>query len=235
MARPSLTLLARAARRRALPALLLFSCAAASLGSGEGPLVMEGDSRLGAVTDRRLELLGHALVRYYEDMRAWPTEFRHLVERPSGATRWAGSYVPIRFADFDDRREVSVRDGWNRRFLLTASGYDALVASRGPNALDEDGAGDDRGQWLNADQALWKETKREVRVLNVMLDSWLVKNPAANPPNSFEGLYGHLRSDGFLPSTAPSWKRDYWADGWGTKYKVVRQGQSRTIYSSGRP
>lgn len=224
----------RSAASRPLLAALL-ACAAGSLGSGDGSGALESDSRSRTLTDRRVERLGRAVVRYYEDVRAWPSQLRDLVVRPAGASRWAGSYVPIRFADFDDPRDGSVRDGWNRRILLTPSGFDAFVLSRGADGLDEAGAGDDRGRWVNADQALWKETKREVRVLNVMLRSWLEKYPSANPPNSFEGLYGHLRSDGFLPSTAPSWKRDYWADGWGSKYKVEKKGQTRTIYSSGRP
>ena len=202
-----------------------------------GGVVLEGDARKRALTDRRVETLGRAIVRYYEDMRVWPDAFNKLVTRPSGATKWAGSYLPVRFSSLDDLRDRTVRDGWGRKMTLHYGGYDAHLFSSGSDGVAAEGGGDDRGQWLNADQALWKETKREVRVLNAMIAAYQANESHKLPP-SFEGAYNNMRSRGYLPSTTPAWKRDYWRDAWGSKYDATTGGHPNTIvkaYSKGRP
>lgn len=211
--------------------------ALASFGA-TGGLVLEGDARKRAITDRRIEQLSRAVLRYYEDVRDWPTNYNRLVTRPAGVARWSGSYVPVRFSNFDDLRDRTVRDGWGRKMALHYCGWDGLVFSSGPDGVAQEGVGDDRGHWINADQALWKETKREMRVLNTMISSYNTRNPGDRLPPSFEGAYNQLRVAGYIPSTTPAWKRDYWKDGWGSKYKSKKGGSPKTItkaYSDGRP
>ncbi len=208
-----------------------------ALSAGPAPLP-DADVFRRSVTDRRIESLGRQLVRYYFDARAWPASFLSLVSRPAGVTRWAGSYVPVRFSDFEDRREAAIRDGWGRKLVLQVSGFDAFLYSRGPNGLDEGGQGDDRGRSFNADGALWMETKREIRGITAMIGAWKREHPNQNLPSSFEGSYNQMRGDGFLPATRPAWKRDYWTDGWGTKYEIVKGGTPQRVIgvrSSGRP
>ncbi len=216
----------------------VFVTLASLLGAGGGGRLLEGEALKREITDRRIELLGAAILGYYEDVRAWPTKFSDLVTRPAGAAKWGGSYIPIRFSNLEDLRDRTIRDGWGRRMSFLYSGWDGNLFSAGPNGVAEGGAGDDRGLLINADAALWRETKREMRVLNAMMGAWKRDNPTKKLPPAFEGSYNKLRVDGYLPSTTPAWKRDYWRDAWGTKYREQTGGSPKTIiraYSNGRP
>jgi hypothetical protein len=239
MSPSSRSLRVRSGRRaRGFGSLAALLVVLLSLGAADGGGALQGEARKRAVTDRRIEHLSRAVLRYYEDMREWPTAFNKLVNRPAGATRWAGSYIPVRFANFEDLRDRTVRDGWGRKMSLHYCGWDGLVFSSGPDGVPQEGEGDDRGHWINADQALWKETKREMRVLNTMIASYNANNPGDKLPPSFEGAYNKLRVRGYLPSTTPAWKRDYWRDGWNNKYDAQKGGHPKTIvraYSNGRP
>ena len=208
---------------------------APALGAVADRLLTRRDSYLVALTDRRIAILAGAVDRYYEDTGVWPTDLANLHTRLAGVTSWFGSYLPVRFGATGDRRDRNLRDGWGRSLVFKALGaWDAEVYSLGPDGIDNNGAGDDRSLSLNADEILWRQTKREERVLNLMLTKYEQEHPSWHAPNSFESVHNQLLGDGYLPGTRPAWKRDFWKDQWGTKYEIDKN-RTPPIYSNGRP
>jgi len=138
-------------------------------------------------TRERMEALAEGIRNFYEDTETFPATLSDLVSISGSISGWAGPYVN---QGFDDAKGNIFYDSW--RNLIQYIDVDAAtkrLRSRGLNATDEGGGGDDIDLDVDATALLRKKNQKLLDEINAAITTYNVTLRITNlPPMAATGV-----------------------------------------------
>lgn len=182
----------------------------------------------------KLDVLRHAIERFYEDNLGFPLALSDLKQKPVWVLGWMGPYVSEDFIDEEADGRTSLNDAWGRAFRYShPDAYTVTLRSTGADGVDQGGAADDVQLTFAMHYVLWKITMREIRILRACVSAYNANVAPPRLPNPWNAIVNRLQAKGILP-LGSYWKFNYWFDGWGREYVDVGP-PSYDVTSSGPP
>ena len=169
-------------------------------------------------TVAEMTAIGNGVVAYFEDHESFPSALIELRTPASGDDRWMGPYADDAFQNDVGTNGDVTHDPWRRPYIYEfPDAYSALIRSRGPNGIDEAGAGDDVERLFAVHHVLWAITMRELRILRPAIEAYNTHEAPPNLPNPWVAVVNRLQSRNILPK-GPEVKFRFREDGWGNPY-----------------
>jgi general secretion pathway protein G len=178
------------------------------------------------VYETRLEMqqLVAAYNAYFADTGKLPASPDNLVTNGANALGWYGPYLEPNVGRRAATQTSLSKDAWNNAYVLTLSGNQMTIRSKGPDAIS--GNTDDVVETIDCTPMRRAVTVDSLKVLNTAITAynakWLATDPLVPPLAS---ILSKLNAKGFLPTPYTR----YLTDGWASAYVESPSGATPVV------